>query len=285
MAKRSRGSFQTLRGRISTGVSLFEKRTSRDSQFPDSLLFLSSPQHLCLRSTLPQLFRRGVGVLESHGSKMEGSFFPRRVFALPFLSSTRRPLFRSRLLVLRRRWNLEVRAGKSDVSRSRCVRMPVDLRSFTLPSALSPTSSTPSGAVDSRFGSSSLKRQIFSSTSRIRISLSTREWVVFRFSVRVRNVADSSAPLFQDLNHRKLTYDCQAPSTTPFDQAIGSLGERFAASLRLQVSSFLRLTFPFAFTTTFPASAAGAPPVLSLRTIKSDGKLISSSVPLERTPS
>lgn len=44
-----------------------------------------------------------------------------------------------------------------------------------------------------------------------------------------------------DLNHRKLTYDCQAPGHTPFDQAIGPL-----------------------------ASEAGSPPVCSLRTIKSD---------------
>ncbi|EKM61692.1 uncharacterized protein PHACADRAFT_84548 [Phanerochaete carnosa HHB-10118-sp] len=44
-----------------------------------------------------------------------------------------------------------------------------------------------------------------------------------------------------DLNHRKLTYDCAAPAPTPFDQAIGSM-----------------------------ASAAGAPPVCSIRTIKSD---------------
>jgi hypothetical protein len=44
-----------------------------------------------------------------------------------------------------------------------------------------------------------------------------------------------------DLNHRKLTYDCAAPASTPFDIAIGSM-----------------------------ASAAGAPKVCSLRTIKSD---------------
>lgn len=44
-----------------------------------------------------------------------------------------------------------------------------------------------------------------------------------------------------DLNHRKLTYDCAAPSSTPFDIAIGPM-----------------------------ASAAGAPKVCSLRTIKSD---------------
>ncbi len=44
-----------------------------------------------------------------------------------------------------------------------------------------------------------------------------------------------------DLNHRKLTYDCAAPASTPFDVAIGSM-----------------------------ASAAGAPRVASLRTIKSD---------------
>lgn len=42
-----------------------------------------------------------------------------------------------------------------------------------------------------------------------------------------------------DLNHRKLTYDCAAPASTPFDIAIGPM-----------------------------ASFAGAPPVASLRTIK-----------------
>ena len=44
-----------------------------------------------------------------------------------------------------------------------------------------------------------------------------------------------------DLNHRKLTYDCAAPASTPFDIAIGPM-----------------------------ASAAGAPKVCSLRTVKSD---------------
>lgn len=44
-----------------------------------------------------------------------------------------------------------------------------------------------------------------------------------------------------DLNHRKLTYDCQAPGDTTFDAAIGPL-----------------------------ASQPGAPPVCTLRTIKSD---------------
>ncbi|KZP29000.1 DUF89-domain-containing protein [Athelia psychrophila] len=44
-----------------------------------------------------------------------------------------------------------------------------------------------------------------------------------------------------DLNHRKLTYDCAAPASTPFDQAIGSM-----------------------------ANASGAPKIVSLRTIKSD---------------
>ncbi|KIK95348.1 hypothetical protein PAXRUDRAFT_827110 [Paxillus rubicundulus Ve08.2h10] len=44
-----------------------------------------------------------------------------------------------------------------------------------------------------------------------------------------------------DLNHRKLTYDCAAPASTPFDVAIGPM-----------------------------ASAPGAPKVCSLRTIKSD---------------
>jgi hypothetical protein len=44
-----------------------------------------------------------------------------------------------------------------------------------------------------------------------------------------------------DLNHRKLTYDCAAPASIPFDIAIGPM-----------------------------ASAAGAPKICSLRTIKSD---------------
>jgi hypothetical protein len=43
------------------------------------------------------------------------------------------------------------------------------------------------------------------------------------------------------LNHRKLTYDCHAPATTSFDEAIGPM-----------------------------SNAAGAPRVCSLRTIKSD---------------
>ncbi|KAF8808126.1 DUF89-domain-containing protein [Phlegmacium glaucopus] len=44
-----------------------------------------------------------------------------------------------------------------------------------------------------------------------------------------------------DLNHRKLTYDCAAPASTPFDVAIGPM-----------------------------ASSSGAPVIASLRTIKSD---------------
>lgn len=56
------------------------------------------------------------------------------------------------------------------------------------------------------------------------------------------HLADSDLVLFKgDLNHRKLTFDCQAPPSTPFDQAIGPM-----------------------------ASEPGAPPVISLRTIKSD---------------
>jgi len=44
-----------------------------------------------------------------------------------------------------------------------------------------------------------------------------------------------------DLNHRKLTYDCTAPASTPFEVAIGPM-----------------------------ASKAGAPKMCSLRTVKSD---------------
>ncbi|KAH9821336.1 hypothetical protein DFH28DRAFT_588460 [Melampsora americana] len=56
------------------------------------------------------------------------------------------------------------------------------------------------------------------------------------------HLSDSDLVLFKgDLNHRKLTYDCHAPPNTPFEVAIGPL-----------------------------ASEAGAPPVASLRTIKSD---------------
>ncbi|GAA5881656.1 hypothetical protein JCM16303_005530 [Sporobolomyces ruberrimus] len=56
------------------------------------------------------------------------------------------------------------------------------------------------------------------------------------------HLADSDLVIFKgDLNHRKLTYDCHAPPSTPFDVAIGPL-----------------------------ATESGAPPVLSLRTIKSD---------------
>ena len=55
-------------------------------------------------------------------------------------------------------------------------------------------------------------------------------------------LCESDLVLFKgDLNHRKLTYDCQAPTSTPFAQAIGPM-----------------------------AQEPGAPPVASLRTIKSD---------------
>lgn len=75
------------------------------------------------------------------------------------------------------------------------------------------------------------------------------------------SIADEAPDLFQelessdlvifkgDLNHRKLTYDCQAPTDTAFDVAIGPL-----------------------------ANEPGAPPVASLRTIKSD---VVVSVPLD----
>ncbi|MBW0482139.1 hypothetical protein O181_021854 [Austropuccinia psidii MF-1] len=56
------------------------------------------------------------------------------------------------------------------------------------------------------------------------------------------HLSESNLVLFKgDLNHRKLTYDCHAPPNTPFEVAIGPL-----------------------------ASEAGAPPVATLRTIKSD---------------
>ena len=55
-------------------------------------------------------------------------------------------------------------------------------------------------------------------------------------------LSDSNLVIFKgDLNHRKLTYDCHAPLNTPFSMAIGPL-----------------------------ASEPGAPPICSLRTIKSD---------------
>ncbi|PLW34503.1 hypothetical protein PCANC_08548 [Puccinia coronata f. sp. avenae] len=56
------------------------------------------------------------------------------------------------------------------------------------------------------------------------------------------HLSESDLVIFKgDLNHRKLTYDCHAPPATPFNVAIGPL-----------------------------ASEAGAPPVATLRTIKSD---------------
>jgi len=56
------------------------------------------------------------------------------------------------------------------------------------------------------------------------------------------HLSRSDLVLFKgDLNHRKLTYDCAAPASTPFDVAIGPM-----------------------------ASSAGAPVIASLRTVKSD---------------
>jgi len=55
-------------------------------------------------------------------------------------------------------------------------------------------------------------------------------------------LATSDLVIFKgDLNHRKLGYDCHYPYNTPFSQAIGPL-----------------------------ASTPGAPPIVSLRTVKSD---------------
>ncbi|KAF6766709.1 DUF89 domain-containing protein [Ephemerocybe angulata] len=56
------------------------------------------------------------------------------------------------------------------------------------------------------------------------------------------HLSHSDLVLFKgDLNHRKLTYDCAAPASTPFEEAIGPM-----------------------------ASASGAPKIVSLRTVKSD---------------
>ncbi|TEB12483.1 DUF89-domain-containing protein [Coprinellus micaceus] len=56
------------------------------------------------------------------------------------------------------------------------------------------------------------------------------------------HLSRSDLVLFKgDLNHRKLTYDCAAPASTPFEQAIGPM-----------------------------SNASGAPNIVSLRTIKSD---------------
>ncbi|KLO15019.1 DUF89-domain-containing protein [Schizopora paradoxa] len=56
------------------------------------------------------------------------------------------------------------------------------------------------------------------------------------------HLSRSDLVLFKgDLNHRKLTYDCHAPASTPFEESIGPM-----------------------------ASTAGAPKICSLRTIKSD---------------
>lgn len=61
-----------------------------------------------------------------------------------------------------------------------------------------------------------------------------------------------------DLNHRKLTYDCAAPASTPFDVAIGT-----AITLGYWCCSLTLFSGPM-------ANSAGAPKICSMRTIKSD---------------
>lgn len=61
-----------------------------------------------------------------------------------------------------------------------------------------------------------------------------------------------------DLNHRKLTYDCAAPASTPFDVAIGM----FSVSI-FRCHILTKRLGPM-------ASSAGAPRICSMRTIKSD---------------
>ncbi|KZP25266.1 hypothetical protein FIBSPDRAFT_1041426 [Athelia psychrophila] len=62
-----------------------------------------------------------------------------------------------------------------------------------------------------------------------------------RFSVGASFGLEDTVYFKDDLNHRKLKYDCAAPASAPFDQAIGSM-----------------------------ANASGAPKIVSLRTIKND---------------
>ncbi|KAL8292981.1 hypothetical protein RQP46_000675 [Phenoliferia psychrophenolica] len=77
------------------------------------------------------------------------------------------------------------------------------------------------------------------------VHLSESDLVIFKvsFSFEFRDVRMTLIPFIRqgDLNHRKLTYDCHSPPSTSFDVGIGPL-----------------------------ASEPGAPPVLSVRTIKSD---------------
>lgn len=132
------------------------------------------------------------------------------------------------------------------------------------------TYSTPSGAPATPSGSSSSRRLISSSISPRATLSSTKGQSAIQLPTRRAHPADAAFLLLlcRDLNHRKLTYDCQAPSTTPFDQAIGPLGPLRVLPLHHGLSFLTRIS---PRPPSPAASAAGAPPLLSLRTIKSDG--------------